>query len=136
MPGRQPGAMVHRFLHPAPGRGREAMTGSGLVLTCTRPLHRLWRLYRGHAALSGNRERLQRKHRETGEWARGSWQSCGTASSVSEPGRGRQRSHDRGMSSTGSECSSRHLHSMHSARTFLYGTDAITACKGTAFPLP
>lgn len=37
-----------------------------MVLTCTRPLHRPWQLYRGHAALSDNRERLQGKHREKG----------------------------------------------------------------------
>lgn len=60
-----------------------------MVLTCTQPLHRLWLLYRGHAALSGNRERLQRKHRKKEGWVRGSWQSCGTAASTLESDLGR-----------------------------------------------
>ena len=48
--------------------GEEAGTGRGAALTCTQPPRQLWQLCRGHAASSGNRERLQSKHRETDAW--------------------------------------------------------------------
>lgn len=71
---RRAGAVACRLLQPS---ARERQGGNGRavgwssVLTCTQPLRRPWRLYRGHAALSGNRERLQDKHREKDAWVRG-----------------------------------------------------------------
>lgn len=64
MGARQAGDLVQMCLQPSPEARRERRGSGSTVLTCTQPLHRPWQLCRGHAALSGNREKLQRKHRD------------------------------------------------------------------------
>lgn len=129
-------AVVLRFLQPSTGRqGGEG--GWWPVLTCTRPLRRPWRSYRGLVASSGNRERLRRKHSER-ELGAGSPQQCGPASSTPGSGLGRPRgaTTDRGMSFTGSEVLPEAPGSLCCEFTFSCGTNAITTSEGRSLPLP